>query len=502
MGWETVSITITPLYNVLVLLIIAAVRVVFIQLTKGFGLDVWYWHLYIDKLRRERRFPVSIDRFLLDIREQWYPPIFPILVALIPGSVSQLSRWLPLILDVLTTALIMVITGLLVHHWLPVVVAGLIYGITPIIVQYNSTLNPRALGNILFIIFMMGVWSWLKAGTGWWLLLLAFILAVILLTHKMTSQLVAFVLSVLAVCHGQWLLLALLPAAMILAWLVSGGFYSKVLRAHWDIVKFWHRNHSKLGAHQFYDSDLYRLPDHTSSYLLHRPGLRGILHHTMYLLGYNPFVIILAWIWLTSDSSIRPFFDFWFELTVLIYALAILTSFIPWLKCFGSGQQYIYYTAGPLALTGAQSLEHGWTGFLPLVLAGTIALVIVVVIYWRVYHDPLGRWHDEALDQIIHNINKHPGERLWCIPLYPSDKLAYTTGKKILWGAHGYGFERLSPIYPVMQISIEEAVKHYGVDLILLNTSYFPEFEKYASDKLALRLLQEVGKYRLYEVAQ
>lgn len=50
------------------------------------GADVWFYLLYVEKLKTDKKFPVSMDIFLLDEKEQWYPPGFPLFLALFPQS--------------------------------------------------------------------------------------------------------------------------------------------------------------------------------------------------------------------------------------------------------------------------------------------------------------------------------------------------------------------------------------------------------------------------------
>ena len=52
----------------------------------GVGVDHWYWKSYIEEYRKNRRFPPVLPQFLLELH-QWYPPLFPLIMAKLPKSI-------------------------------------------------------------------------------------------------------------------------------------------------------------------------------------------------------------------------------------------------------------------------------------------------------------------------------------------------------------------------------------------------------------------------------
>src|SRR4030042_4379973 len=64
----------------------------------GLGVDHWYWLLCAEDVKRRRKLPPRLPYFMLESEEQWYPPLFAGLLALLPmkwlkehgGKISQL----------------------------------------------------------------------------------------------------------------------------------------------------------------------------------------------------------------------------------------------------------------------------------------------------------------------------------------------------------------------------------------------------------------------------
>lgn len=62
---------------------------------------------------------------------------------------------------------------------------------------------------------------------------------------------------IMLVITGDLRIAIILPASMLVALILSGGFYRNILRAHWDIVIFWYRNWPWLQAHPVKESPIY-----------------------------------------------------------------------------------------------------------------------------------------------------------------------------------------------------------------------------------------------------
>jgi hypothetical protein len=57
----------------------------------GLGVDTWYWFLCAEDVRKRRKLPPVLPYFMLEIEEQWYPPLYAGLLGLLP--VRLLERY-------------------------------------------------------------------------------------------------------------------------------------------------------------------------------------------------------------------------------------------------------------------------------------------------------------------------------------------------------------------------------------------------------------------------
>lgn len=245
-------------------------------LSKEMGVDQWYWKCYVKAARQQSRIAPDMPQYLFD-EAQWYPPLFPWLLIKLPdGWIERNSWWLAIVLDLVRMAWLVVGVIWIVGDWNAAILAALIYALTPIVITYNTQLNPRGLGAffldliaVLVIAIYLGIlpfWAWF---------IVCVLAGLLLLTHKMSVQLFWFLCIALAVFTGEWKLTLLVPASVVMALVLSGGFYAKVLRAHWDIVTFWYRNWPWLQAHPVKESPIYGESSFQSPGKFHQSGLGG-----------------------------------------------------------------------------------------------------------------------------------------------------------------------------------------------------------------------------------
>ena len=101
----------------------------------GVGVDHWFWKAYIEEYRDKRQFPPSLPQFLLD-SHQWYPPLFPLLIARLPKSVfDNKSHLIAISIDLMRLALLMMAAYLLGGKVNSLIGAGVVYALTPIVVD-------------------------------------------------------------------------------------------------------------------------------------------------------------------------------------------------------------------------------------------------------------------------------------------------------------------------------------------------------------------------------
>lgn len=484
------------------LLLAAVLRVLPTRLAPhGGGVDQWFWRAYIETARRTGRFPPDLPQFQLDAA-QWYPPLFPLLLVRAPAALFERHAGrVAVLLDLLRMAMLMLATQWLSGSESAALLAGGVYALTPLLITYNMQLNPRGLGAL----FLDAMWLCVAAvllqnASPWWWLVAAVLAGLVLLTHKMTTQLLVFT-AMLGACMTKDVRVALLlPAAVLAALLLSGGFYRRVLQAHGDIIVFWYKNWRWSGSNPILESPIYGEPGAESAGKFYRSGWRPWLRRLQFVIGFNPWmptllgVGVLAW-WSGHGFSLLELAVFaWLALT---FAFALLTTLVPAFRCFGQGYLYGYNGSFPAAMAlGVSGGTLAQTWYWPLAtIAAALASVAALVAFFRALRSSRTMKVDADLDAAITRLAVLPAGTVMCLPQHWHDVVAYRTGKPVAFGGHGYGFERLAPVFPRLTVPVREFMAAQSVAYLLLWPAYANA--KFLAD-LPAASLETFGDYQLY----
>lgn len=468
-----------------------------------FGTDTWWYLLYADVFRRNRQFPVKLPYFLLDIEEQWYPPVFPLILSLLSDETLKKWQWtIGALVDSFHLLMLYGFTLLLGYDLVIAVAAGLIFAITPILVDEASNLNVRGFASAFLTLSLLATLAVTNGSQPLYLYASVAVLSgtVVLLAHKMTTQELVAVLATFLVLERDTLLLWILLGMFITAVALSKGFYIKVLKGHFDILRFYRTNHHDLRAHLFYDSGLYSAKDHQSK-KLYQTGVAGFLKRAQWIVGSNPFIGFPASAVLLNFWPETPAEQFCFWWLVTTCAVAILTFYVEPLKFLGEGHKYIRYTAFPAAFLSAVVLQraHPRILFAVLALAFVGLTVFAIRLIYRMHSSPSGAQVDDNLLEVFGFIRTSTKDRIACFPLVSADALAYFGRKKVLWGGHSGGFRKLEGFFPVIQRPIEEFLREYGINLVLIDQR-FVNPDDLDLTRIGGRLVLQRGDLLLYEM--
>jgi hypothetical protein len=119
-----------------------------------------------------------------------------------------------------------------------------------------------------------------------------------------------------------------------------------------------------------------------------------------------------------------------------------------------------------LALPSAPAGGIAWASLGVAVLASLVALARF---YRRVAQ---ARAADAGLDEALAYLREQPPGVVMCLPMNLYDLVAYKTGQPVLFGAHGYGFRRVEPVFPRLLVTLAEARERYGVRYLLARKEY------------------------------
>jgi hypothetical protein len=463
----------------------------------GAGVDQWFWEAYIGQVRGGE-FPPRLPQFLLD-EAQWYPPLFPLLLARLPAVVfARYARQAAVLIDLLRLVLLIGATRWLTGSDHAALVAGAAYAITPLLVSYNTQLNPRGLGAL----FLDALWLCIAAADApvwFWLPALVFA-GLVLLTHKMTTQLLWFTAFAGAGLALDARLALLVPGSMLAALVLSGGFYIKVFRGHMDVVRFWYRNWRWIGSNPVLESPVYGEPGFESPSKYYRRGLKAWIRRLQFVIGFNPWMPAVLGLML-----LQPFFghDFsrleawvlgWLSLT---FAFALLTTVIPALRCFGQGYLYGYNGSFPAAMAlGMTWVSLGDTWIWKAVVGATVvACILALLAFLRALRGSRTAKVDVDLDAAIRRLADLPRGAVICLPQHWHDVVAYRARQPVVFGGHGYGFRHLQPLFPRLLQPIKEVIARYDARYLLTHRGYCNA--KFLSD-LPPATIEEFGEYQVY----
>ena len=467
----------------------------------GGGVDQWFWRAYIDKLRLTKQFPPDLPQFQLD-EAQWYPPLFPLLLAHAPSALfERYAGKFAVLIDLLRLVLLMWATRWLSGSDDAALIAGAVYALTPLLITYNMQLNPRGLGAL----FLDATWLCViavqlySASPVYWFFALVFG-ALVLLTHKMTTQLFVFTAFIGAGWSLNTHLVLLVPGAMLVATAFSRGFYCYVLRAHGDIIAFWYRNWQWSGSNPVLESPIYGDAGFETTGKYYRSGIGAWLRRFNFVIGFNPWMPAVLGVGVLASlhgyvfSGIEVWAFGWLAIT---FAFALLTTVIPVMRCFGQGYLYGYNGSFPAALAlGLSGLTLADTWYWRLAAGGAaLASLLALTAYFRVLRRSRTMKVDADLDAAITRLATLPPGPVMCLPQHWHDVVAYRTGKAVAFGGHGYGFNRLTPVFPRFTIPVREFIAARDVCYLLLWPAYVNE--RFLND-LPPATLETIGQYALY----
>ena len=467
------------------------------------GCDAYYFLLTAEIFRKKKKIPIVLPPYYLaDIEEQWYPPGFSVFLGLLPEWIVQKYHWLiNHILDFLNLLLLDCFIWAFHMGWRALLVANLVYIFTPTLTLEYRGLTSRSLGNLLFTLFMMAMWGtlmdvrWLPAALFVWLL--------ILFTHKMTMQLGVVMGIVLSVVFKTWLPVIVVIGGIPLAIVLSKGYYWKILKGHWDIVSFWHKNLPCLGAHQVYDSPVYN-PDRYAM-KKKRSLTEDCLKLGKYYLLHNPFLIlILFWFVFSAFGGIK-FAElkdiglkgetgiFLLAWSFVVFGWAAVTTLIPGFKALGEGYKYLKYSALPVSILVAAC------GLTCLVIGMVVATCLLFRSTRHLFKEAVLDKIDDDLNKMILWIERNPQvDRIGCINTHFADLVVYHCRRRVLWGTHHYWFnEKVVDFFPVLRKNIKKLNAQYDLRFWIINKSYV--------DPAALKFIKnscvyETARYALYGI--
>jgi len=220
-------------------------------------------------------------------------------------------------------------------------VAVAIYAITPELFRHFTGLSPRSVGSLFFSVIFLLVLLGTQGSPV--LFVPAIVLGgILLLTHKMSSQALAFLSIGFSILEGDLTYVFVFLGMVVAALVLSLGHYVKVFRSHVAIINFWRIQRAKGNPPNAFRRDLGREPESYDESLLGRAKriVTGI--DPLWVFLSNPWTIffpipLLLYRETLQFSTLESKILAWALVTL---AIAIATQYVPKLKLVGEGYKY------------------------------------------------------------------------------------------------------------------------------------------------------------------
>lgn len=455
-----------------------------------FGIDVWR-HLLIAKfIRAHRRLPRDGELINHLFREGTdYPPLLRVLVALWPPRWwLGLQRVLAPLFDAVHCLTLFAIVWTMSHDLRLAVAAQAAYLVNPLVVMENSNLTTRSFSSLLLTWAVLPLLAFAHTGHWGWLALASLGLGALLLSHRLAVQALLIWAAVFTVVTQRGAYLTAVAAGVVMALVLSRGFYLKVLRGHWLMLMYWRQHSANRFAHQVrgvtttarQNQDIVLMIYH---WLARFPAVAVVAGFPMVWMA-----VAAAVVWWRGALAPANLLPAWFVHALLIWALGLVTAGmairqIPWLRFLGEGERYGEYAIFPTAIVAAVALRWGegtsaeawWrAGFWLLAVGG--GLLPSLFLQWKVIlHDrerSVTAAH-ETLYQIIRRLQTQGPIRVATIPLGLADALTYFTDCPVLATdsslAHWRYYGEFSPM---LQRPLHTILARYGITHLVVNDTY------------------------------
>lgn len=441
------------------------------------GVDTWYYLAYADAVRRRPGIDVRLPQYLLQDETQSYPPLFPSLLALLPRRWLRRFFWIvsPAI-DCLHLQLLYFVTFRLTASLAVAALAASAYACTPHLISETRSLSARPFGALLHSVAMICLLKYTLAGGTWYWLAAAVLSGTALfLSSAAMAAAYGVVCTTLSLVFVDPRYLAVASAALVSAFVLSGGRYTNVIRNYLHAVGYWRRNRRVYGAHPVRHSPLYGRRDDKQG-VPERAGFLGggAAQQLLRLVGENPFLLALP----LAPRGYAPWGPRLWTWAVTLAVLSVIATLLPPLRALGPGRSYMKAGIFPTAYTLAFGI--GSVGGLtnPVGIVTLVCLSFSLGAIWFFYAYVRGRETEQtattppALAQVAAALAALPAGGVFVLPYMYADYVCYNSGKPTLWGGHCGDLSRFEAIAPVIRRPLPELFREHGVRYVVLDTLY------------------------------
>lgn len=374
------------------------------------GKDSFYHLLVARYIRKEKKLPKTIDSFVF--KEDYnYPPLLHCIISLFDEKYHQKLQYITPIFDIVT-GLIIFFTCYYLFDYSVALLSLVIYVLTPITIDNSISLSPRGIANTFFIGSLFTLLLYLISYKLIFLLLATFFASLVFLTHRLTTQTLWLVLISLTIFLHSIFPLLVLFLALILAVILTNGFYVKSLAGHLNFIKRMFK--SVIDPQK-------------------RRELNAIIPNPIAMFFNMPYLVYFPLFFL-SISTLDVTYKFF-----CIWGLCVTCLSIFWF--LGEGYRHIYLAVVPYAVIISLWVESIYD----FTFLGFLVVLSVIFIVLKLYRIE----KDKSLNMTISNDfikccnyiaqNKDDKDVILCLPLHYTYQAAYFTNGIMLQGSGGEG---------------------------------------------------------------
>lgn len=442
-----------------------------------FGVDVWTRLLEVKIIQKNHmRIPKTpIRRGFIFEGYFDYPPLFILFLSLFNRKALEKHQGLIApFFDALLNVSVFFIAMQLTNNIYIALTSQLIYTLTPVVVLENSALVPRSIGYLLFSLAFYFLLLYSNSPEFWYLIVGLVFSVLTLLTHRFAAQSLLFISCFFAILEKNPTYIIVFLSSMIIATVVSKGYYIRVLSTHITNIIFWSKNSANRFAHQVYG----HVPPAKN------PDLMGVIYKLLSSLA--PATLLISNVWILSaflflilDIPKTEIFIKMSVWTIFFYVLSILVLMIRFLRPIGEGYRYIEMTQVPTAILSSYIFYTFYNSIyktpalIIFVFLLFLNLLVILVLQYKAVIKDKNRSLTEDMRNTFRFINKLQGvPRIMCLPHQITTMVAYNTKADILVGIDSKSVQYMGDFYPVLKKPVSELAKKYALDYLFLRESF------------------------------
>ncbi len=434
-----------PEYAILVVILLIFITAFFLRSYlllkyKWVGKDSFYHFIVAQEIRKNKSLPKVINRFIVP-EEYNYPPLLHVLLSFFPKKYHSVAQYLGPISDMGCGATIFFFCSYVFSLKITIIVTAL-YLFTPMTIDDSFSFTPRSFANWLMVISVLSLFRYLLYGSVATFISSIIFATLVLLTHRLTTQSLIFVILALSIAFRSFAPLWIITLAFLLAATFTKGYYLRVISGHINFLKVFGR----------------KLLNSAS-----RKEMPGLFPNPLILLFNMPIFAILPIFFLHYNNASIGFFIIWgLSLTVL--------SFI---YILGEGIRHMRNAIPAFSIVAVLSLVNSQNYIILFIFIG-LSLIFSIYKIYRIEKMPeLGNITSPEMIKGFNYIKSHQQKKdvLLCLPLDTTYNAAYSTDCVVLQSSGGFAKgldfnQRL--VKQVKEGKIDELIKKYGVNWVVI----------------------------------